>query len=256
MNENINLCEILKDCPKGTRLYSPAVGEVIFEGINDTMHDIITNYTNAAGYHRELRFSPAGQVIESGLGECMLFPSRTERDWTRFDAPWQGHVYYIVRNKDKFYGDALEAYQYEPMRIDGRWRASYNDPRGGTLITRSSSSNYLIDEVTVDDESPASFDFKGSFDEFIDYHTEKAKKWGKKFFLLRDSAGALWITTSQSDEYQEKITDNPNFLSNIHCQDYYYPIDSAGYYFDGVVMLLRDITKNFNRNNPYSIKII
>ena len=34
MNENINLCEILKDCPKGTKLYSPVIGEVIFEDIN------------------------------------------------------------------------------------------------------------------------------------------------------------------------------------------------------------------------------
>lgn len=28
MNENINLVEILKDCPKGTKLYSPLFGEV------------------------------------------------------------------------------------------------------------------------------------------------------------------------------------------------------------------------------------
>lgn len=33
MNENINLVEILKDCPKGTKLYSPIFGEVEFLGI-------------------------------------------------------------------------------------------------------------------------------------------------------------------------------------------------------------------------------
>ena len=33
MNENINLCEILKDCPKGTKLYSTTLGYVIFQGI-------------------------------------------------------------------------------------------------------------------------------------------------------------------------------------------------------------------------------
>ena len=35
MNENLNLVEILKDCPKGTKLYSPIFGEVKFEEIND-----------------------------------------------------------------------------------------------------------------------------------------------------------------------------------------------------------------------------
>ena len=28
MNENLNLVEILKDCPKGTKLYSSVLGEV------------------------------------------------------------------------------------------------------------------------------------------------------------------------------------------------------------------------------------
>ena len=34
MNENINLVEILKDCPKGTKLYSTVYGDVEFDGIN------------------------------------------------------------------------------------------------------------------------------------------------------------------------------------------------------------------------------
>ena len=33
MNENLNLAEILKDCPKGTKLYSTVYGEVEFYGI-------------------------------------------------------------------------------------------------------------------------------------------------------------------------------------------------------------------------------
>ena len=34
MNENIDLTKILKDCPKGTKLYSPVFGEVIFNEIS------------------------------------------------------------------------------------------------------------------------------------------------------------------------------------------------------------------------------
>ena len=33
MNENIDLTEILKDCPKGQELYSPYLGRVVFGGI-------------------------------------------------------------------------------------------------------------------------------------------------------------------------------------------------------------------------------
>ena len=30
MNENIDLTKILKDCPKGTKFYTPVWGEVVF----------------------------------------------------------------------------------------------------------------------------------------------------------------------------------------------------------------------------------
>ena len=42
MNENLNLVDILKDCPKGTKLYSTMYGDVEFESINeDKSHPII-----------------------------------------------------------------------------------------------------------------------------------------------------------------------------------------------------------------------
>ena len=41
MNENLNLVEILKDCPEGTKLYSTVFGEVEFESINDIIGPII-----------------------------------------------------------------------------------------------------------------------------------------------------------------------------------------------------------------------
>ena len=35
MNENIDLTKILKDCPKGTKLYSTIYGEVEFDKITE-----------------------------------------------------------------------------------------------------------------------------------------------------------------------------------------------------------------------------
>ena len=37
MNENIDLTEILKDCPKGTKFYTSIFGEVEFDGINNDL---------------------------------------------------------------------------------------------------------------------------------------------------------------------------------------------------------------------------
>ena len=42
MNENLNLVEILKDYPSGTKLYSTIFGDVKFEEINENrLHPII-----------------------------------------------------------------------------------------------------------------------------------------------------------------------------------------------------------------------
>ena len=45
MNDNIDLVEILKGCPKGTELYSTIYGKVLFEGIsNSDVCPIEVNY--------------------------------------------------------------------------------------------------------------------------------------------------------------------------------------------------------------------
>ena len=86
MNENLNLAEILKDCPKGTKLYSCIHGEVEFSYIDPyagAWYPIIvtTPISNNKSFTRDGRFS-----IEYP-GECVLFPSKDNRDWSTFVAP-------------------------------------------------------------------------------------------------------------------------------------------------------------------------
>lgn len=81
MNENLNLLEILKDCPEGTKLYSPVFGEVKFESINDIIGPIIvTTNTGNAEY-----FTADGKMYNYYNGECLLFPSKEQRDWSKFE---------------------------------------------------------------------------------------------------------------------------------------------------------------------------
>ena len=91
MNENLNLVEILKDVPKGTRLWSPICGECEFSEIvndEDISHPIIcrTNL-NSGDFGRE-SFSADGKFSTLYKNaECVLFPSKENRDWSTFKAP-------------------------------------------------------------------------------------------------------------------------------------------------------------------------
>ena len=81
MNENLNLVEILKDCPRGTKLYSPVVGEVTIKYINNSFTFPICVEWDY-GY---INFTKAGLMHEKSVnGECMLFPSKDQRDWSKF----------------------------------------------------------------------------------------------------------------------------------------------------------------------------
>ena len=79
MNENLNLVEILKDCPTGTKLYSPVFGDVEFSTIIDTNTIIVTTEDNDTVF-----FSAYGKMYTQYNGECLLFPSREQRDWSKF----------------------------------------------------------------------------------------------------------------------------------------------------------------------------
>ena len=85
MNENLNLVEILKDCPRGTKLYSCLHGEVEFCGINgsDTAHPIMVT----TQLKDSQTFTSDGRYFFDFDGECMLFPSKDNRDWSTFVAP-------------------------------------------------------------------------------------------------------------------------------------------------------------------------
>lgn len=83
MNENLNLVEILGNCPKGTRLYSTMYGEVEFLGINthiDTIYNIEFKAENGA----LSSVTSGGKYFDDLNGECTLFPSREQRDWSKF----------------------------------------------------------------------------------------------------------------------------------------------------------------------------
>ena len=83
MNENIDLTKILKNCPKGWKFYSDIYDEVTFWGFSDLVYPIQLNTKN----HGAKLLSEKGEEI-IGNGKCILFPSKDQRDWSKFTAPW------------------------------------------------------------------------------------------------------------------------------------------------------------------------
>lgn len=99
MNENIDLTKILKDCPKHTKLYSSLYGEVLFEGIiTGKCNHFIEVYVKAL--NSLIMFIYNGRYFSNG--ECVLFPSKEQRDWSKFTAPWY--------KKEKFDPKTLQPY--------------------------------------------------------------------------------------------------------------------------------------------------
>ena len=133
MNENIDLTKILKDCPVGWKFYSSVYGDVEFlEVLHDypirpferedrwcfpdvqnrkypirLMADSVDYYVSREGRHRY------------SVGECTLFPSRDQRDWSKFTAPWY--------KKEKFDPKTLNAFDRVLVRNykTTKWRCEH-----------------------------------------------------------------------------------------------------------------------------------
>lgn len=114
MNENIDLTNILKNCPKGWEFYSSVAGSVKFVELDleNSDYPIILriegdsdcSYTKEGWYWKD--YSDC---------ECTLFPSKNQRDWSKFTAPWY--------KKDKFDPNTLQPFDRVLTRHfeDERW---------------------------------------------------------------------------------------------------------------------------------------
>lgn len=74
----MNIAKILKYCPKGTELYSTVWGEVKLEKVEIEKYTIEINLFNGS---RAKLFDDGSYSMK---GECILFPSKKQRNWNQF----------------------------------------------------------------------------------------------------------------------------------------------------------------------------
>lgn len=77
MEKEINIAEILKNVPIGTKLYSPLFGDVFLKYIGEIFITVRHHSTTANFYHN-------GRLYDYEGTEPMLFPSREMHDWSKF----------------------------------------------------------------------------------------------------------------------------------------------------------------------------
>ena len=76
----MNIAKLLKYCPKGTKLYSTVFGEVKFSEVSpDNMIVVIIKDDWKRVFRKDGSYSE--------YGECVLFPAKDQKDWSKFRLP-------------------------------------------------------------------------------------------------------------------------------------------------------------------------
>ena len=87
MNENLDLTKILDGCPVGTEFYHAGFGKVWFIGI-DFYSDYPIKLSIAGDSIADVSVTENGTFRRRYNGECLFFPSKDQRDWSKFERFW------------------------------------------------------------------------------------------------------------------------------------------------------------------------
>lgn len=188
MNENLNLVEILKDCPVGTKLYSPLFGVVKFEEISEDWNFVcVRKGKDILTFTYDSRFLFG--ISNSKSAEIMLFPSKYQRDWSKFNVPdkiepkfkvgdwivFNGLVLYVKKVVNGFYitiskGGIPNSYDWDIDNIARLW--TIKDAKDGDILATSAGAfiyngNNGVGSCT---ESYCGINTLGSFKTGVEHH--------------------------------------------------------------------------------------
>ena len=156
-----NLISILKHCPEGTKLYSPIYGEVTLYSVNNRRIDVIA--TNCSDETTHIEFSRLGRLILGySNAECVLFPSKDQRDWDKFRIPTKK-------------GDVIMFNGQVPCLVTGDYSQDKKDWVCGLL----EDGDFCTNIIHPSEWCPC----------FYTFATEEVKD---KLFKAMDKAGYIW----------------------------------------------------------------
>lgn len=118
MNENLDLTKILDGCPAGTEFYHLIFGQVALREIIDGEYPIIVepiiNTTRS-------NLTKGGRLNAKYDGECLLYPSKYQRDWSKFERFWD------KSKKERFDSNTLQPFDKVLVRdfLNDNWMADF-----------------------------------------------------------------------------------------------------------------------------------
>ena len=123
----INIAEILKDRPIGTKLYSPLCGEC-------TLHKVVKDkiFIRTCSNERIVIFDEYGRYFNDSA--CLILPSKENRDWNTFKV-----------NKPKFDPKTLKPFDKVLVRDD------FSDQWIPNFYSYYNTTNDLYTINTIDD---------------------------------------------------------------------------------------------------------
>lgn len=142
MEKEINIAEILKDKPQGTKLYSSACGKCTLEEADDKSFKI-SFYNSKFGFMNggEGYLDKNGKLYDEG--ECVVFPSKEMRDWSKF--AWKKGDVLVSNDSDShiiFNGFSKDDYTI----FEGKHWISVSKKRHISCLNMQNTQNYHIED--------------------------------------------------------------------------------------------------------------
>lgn len=183
----MNIAEILKYCPKGTKLYSTAFGEVELINVYPSAGTILVQNIN----NTHFTFYNNGSYILKG--ECVLFPSKDQRDWKKFKLPVKDGDIMMTIDKRAFITNGKIDNDGCPCAYCGI--NSYHDFTIGTTTDGWTASFYIpVSEEAKKElfDKMAEAGYKWNADTL---ELEEIKPYFKEGDVIVDSNGYLFLST-------------------------------------------------------------
>ena len=244
METKINIAEILKDKPRGTKLYSIVHGECTFKAITDEIFKI--NFCNSKfglTQDGECTLIKFGNMYDGG--ECIIFPSKEMRDWEKFS--WKkGDVLvgvgqriifekFIDENYTKFQGKySLSTYEDRTLVVDKRCYTSYfrklddsvnvknyfkeiEERLGGklnreTLEIEKSQPEFKDGDIVVTDTIPSMCYSKCIFILKGDLYTKDSKAHSYVFYNISNNHISFDVVDTLIRDREIRLATNPEKL--------------------------------------------
>lgn len=246
--ENLNLVEILKNCSKGTKFYSPVFGEIEFiriDEINDNNPIVIKWFINDSGYIEYL--TKDGKF--RGLGECIIFPSKEQRDWNKWQRPfvkgdivateYGGNIFIlneldINHNNHNYLGSCFIGYDFCANEIlkEEHWDFDRHatEEEKQQLINTLKENGYEWDrdkKQLIKINNDALFDFKKALELLKEGKLVARKNWnGKGMFIFMRPSDELDETfiinevKSLPNSYKRWVKNHPSKNSKVKFNSY------------------------------------